>query len=71
VKEEEYRQHADECRALANSMRAGEHRDQFLEIAASWDRLAAERLTSVASLNRAAVPVQKHMALRSDEQARG
>ena len=42
-KASEYRQHADECRALAARMDVGEHRDQLLEMAATWDRLAAER----------------------------
>ncbi len=42
-KASEYRQHAEECRQLANRMEHGEHRDQLLEMAATWDRLAAER----------------------------
>ena len=41
-KASEYRQHAEECRALANGM-AGEHRDQLLEMARTWERLAEER----------------------------
>ena len=42
-KASEYRQHAAECRTLAARMDVGEHRDQLLEMAATWDRLAAER----------------------------
>jgi hypothetical protein len=42
-KASEYRQHADECRALAQKMNHGEHREQLLQMAATWDRLAAER----------------------------
>jgi len=42
-KASEYRQHADECRQLAARMEVGEHRDQLLEMAATWDRLADER----------------------------
>lgn len=42
-KASEYRQHADECRTLAARMEVGEHRDQLLEMAATWDRLAVER----------------------------
>ena len=42
-KASEYRQHADECRALAQAMEQGEQRDQLLEMAATWDRLAADR----------------------------
>jgi hypothetical protein len=42
-KASEYRQHAEECRILANRMVQGEHRDQLLAMAATWDKLAAER----------------------------
>jgi hypothetical protein len=42
-KASEYRQHAEECRVLANKMEQGEHRDQLLAMAATWDKLAAER----------------------------
>jgi hypothetical protein len=41
-KASEYRKHADECRTLARGV-AGEQRDQLLEMAATWERLAAER----------------------------
>ena len=46
-KASEYRQHADECRTLAGRMDVGEHRDQLLEMAATWDRLANERADMV------------------------
>ena len=42
-KASEYRAHARECRDLANRMEQGEHRDQLLDMAATWDALAAER----------------------------
>ena len=42
-KASEYRQHAAECRTLAARMDVGEHRDQLLKMAATWDRLAVER----------------------------
>jgi hypothetical protein len=42
-KASEYRLHAQECRSLANAMDQGEQRDQLLEMAATWDRLAEER----------------------------
>ena len=42
-KASEYRLHAQECRTLANAMDQGEQRDQLLEMAATWERLAAER----------------------------
>jgi hypothetical protein len=43
-KASEYRRHASECRQLANRMDVGEHRDQLLEMAGAWDKLAQERL---------------------------
>ncbi len=39
----EYRQHSDECRALAALMPSGEQRDQLLAMAETWDRLAEDR----------------------------
>ena len=42
-KASEYRQHAAECRSLANAMDQGDQRDQLLEMAATWERLADER----------------------------
>jgi hypothetical protein len=42
-KASEYRQHAEECRLLAQGMAQGEHRDQLLEMAATWEKLAADR----------------------------
>ena len=42
-KASEYRKHAEECRQLAARMDVGEHRDQLLEMAATWERLATER----------------------------
>jgi hypothetical protein len=42
-KASEYREHAEQCRVLAKSMPPGEQRDQLLEMAATWDRLAIER----------------------------
>ena len=42
-KASEYRLHATECRSLANAMDQGDQRDQLLEMAATWERLAEER----------------------------
>ena len=42
-KSAEYRQHAQECRRLAGTMGAHEHREQLLEMAATWERMADER----------------------------
>ena len=47
-KASEYRQHAEECRILARRMDQGVHRDQLLEMAETWERLAAERSELVA-----------------------
>ena len=41
-KASEYRQHAEECRALAHGMQ-GDKRDQLIEMAATWERLAQDR----------------------------
>jgi hypothetical protein len=42
-KASEYRQHAQECRALAARMELGAHRDQLLVMAVHWDELANDR----------------------------
>ena len=41
-KTSDYRRHAEECRVLAKGIQ-GEQRDQLLEMAATWDKLALER----------------------------
>ncbi len=43
IKSAEYRRHAQECRRLAATMGADEHREQLLEMAATWERMADER----------------------------
>ncbi len=42
-KASEYRQHADQCRAMANQTMPGPQRDQLLEMARTWDKLAEDR----------------------------
>ena len=42
-KASEYRQHAEECRALARGVAAGPQREQLLDMAHTWDKLAEER----------------------------
>ena len=42
-KASEYRGRAEECRALAGTMRSDKERDLLLNMAANWDRLAADR----------------------------
>jgi hypothetical protein len=39
----DYREHAKECREVADLLKPGEEREQLLKIAEAWDRLAAER----------------------------
>ena len=46
-KASQYRLNAAECRQLANRMDNGEHRDQLLDMAATWDRLAGERVEMI------------------------
>ena len=38
-----YRRHADECRALASRARSSEERTMLIEMADSWEALAATR----------------------------
>ncbi|MCB8820221.1 hypothetical protein [Microvirga rosea] len=42
-KASEYRQHAAECRKLAETMPTGDQREQLLAMAETWDKLARER----------------------------
>lgn len=42
-KASEYREHAQECRALAAKMESGEQRELLLKMAAQWDRMATDR----------------------------
>jgi hypothetical protein len=46
-KASEFRQHAEECRALAQQMQQGEHRAQLLKLAEAWERLAEDRSSMV------------------------
>jgi hypothetical protein len=40
----EYRQHAKECRVLAHRSRSSQHRDMLLNMAATWESLADDRI---------------------------
>ena len=42
-KTDEYRKHAQECRAMAQSARNAEERGQLLKMADAWERFAIER----------------------------
>jgi hypothetical protein len=43
-KASEYRQHAAECRAIAAQMDSPEQRQQILEMAEHWEKLATDRV---------------------------
>lgn len=55
-KASEYRVHAQECRALAVGLKEGEQRDQLLEMARTWERLAEDRASLVARHPELALP---------------
>jgi hypothetical protein len=42
-KADEYRQHAQECRALARNAQNEEHRSHLTKMAETWEGLAVER----------------------------
>jgi hypothetical protein len=46
-KASESRDHAQECRALASQMESPEQRDQMLQMAEHWDRLAEDRMALI------------------------
>jgi len=52
-KSNEYRQHAEECRALARKAQNDEQRAQLLKMAEAWENFATEReRTSSSKLNK-------------------
>lgn len=46
-KASEYRLHAKECRDLAATMESPAQRDQLLEMAAHWEKLAEDRVALI------------------------
>jgi hypothetical protein len=50
----EYREHADDCRKLAGRAASPSHRDMLLNMSATWDSLAEDRIKSVARQERIA-----------------
>jgi 2-oxo-4-hydroxy-4-carboxy--5-ureidoimidazoline (OHCU) decarboxylase len=64
-KASEYRQHAEECRALAVQMDRPEQRDQMLAMAEHWEKLAADRLELIRKHPELAQPGEQEEA-RSD-----
>ncbi len=55
-KASEYRRHAEECRVLAKQVPEGPQRDQLLEMARTWDALAADRSALVQKHPELALP---------------
>jgi hypothetical protein len=49
---EQYRQHGDECRAMARRSRSPEERAMLLKIAETWDELATHREAQIARQQR-------------------
>jgi hypothetical protein len=45
---EQYRQHGEECRAMARRSRSPEERAMLLNMAKTWDDLAAYRAAQIA-----------------------
>ena len=64
-KASEYRQHAQECRALAGSMESAEQRALMLQMAEHWDKLAKDRVELIAKH-----PELAHDGERDEEQRR-
>lgn len=55
----EYRKYANECRALAETLKMNEARAQLLRVAAEWEKLAAEHEQRFGSPNAAILPSRK------------
>ncbi len=51
---EDYRAHADECRSLANRAGLPTNRDMLMNMAMTWDSLAADRQARIARQERIA-----------------
>lgn len=65
-KASEYRQHAQECRSLAAAMESPEQREQLLEMARHWDKLAEDRARLIRNH-----PDLAHGGEEAEENARG
>ncbi len=51
-KVEDYRRHAEECRAMAARARFPKERDMLLNMARTWDDLASQRAGQIAQKHR-------------------
>ena len=47
-KVEEYQKHAEECRTMARNATNEEHRHGLIQMAETWEGLAAERIKQIA-----------------------
>jgi hypothetical protein len=53
-KVEDYRAHADECRRMADQARSPEDKAMLMNMAATWESLAADRQKRIAEPDRPA-----------------
>ena len=49
---EDYRKHAEECRAMANRAASDEHRQMLLQMVETWESLARDRAEQIACRKR-------------------
>ncbi len=61
-KASEYHNHAQECRDLAAHMESDEQREQMLQMAEHWDRLAEDRLALIRKHPELALPGEQEEA---------
>jgi hypothetical protein len=65
-KVDDYRQHADECRQMANRFRSPLERDMLVDMANTWDSLAVDREAHVARQRRLAAPEGRPLSIPID-----
>jgi hypothetical protein len=54
----EWRKNAEECRALAKQIKPEKYRDQLLQMAETWDRLASQQEAGAAPVQPEAAPAK-------------
>jgi hypothetical protein len=57
-KVEDYRQHAQECRLLGRRARSPDERAMLMNMADTWESLAADRVAQIARQQRLAEPAR-------------
>ena len=60
MKVSDYRRRAEECRTLASEARSQPHRDMLLDMAETWDALAAARAKNLAMVDSHHKEAEKH-----------